>query len=330
MINGKPLEKLDLLDDFMINAVVTDPEVGEAFCRKVLSVLLQKEVGRLHIAAQRVIPAPAPGLRGIRMDVEIEETEESAEDTGAMPVRNVYDLEPHLQRNLDFPRHNRFYQAKIDSRYMYSGENDFSRLPNLYIITITSYDPFGQDYMMYTVRNSCREIKDLEYDDGLTFIYFYTGGHNGGSSDIQAMLRYFQTSTKENVTNEATREIHEYTSKVKLSPEVRKEFMKFEEIIAYAKAEARNEGLAEGRSEGRKEGRMEGRQEGRQEGLSEGRNEGIDVGKSESIIELLSLHGKVPEKLHEQITSEHDPDKLRQWLINAASAASVAEFVERM
>ena len=26
MNNGKPLEKLDLLDDFLINAVVTDPD----------------------------------------------------------------------------------------------------------------------------------------------------------------------------------------------------------------------------------------------------------------------------------------------------------------
>lgn len=299
MINGKPLEKLDLLDDFLINAVVTDPDVGEAFCRKVLSVLLRKSIGTLRITAQRVIPAPVPGLRGIRMDVEIDEYVQGAD---GMSVHNVYDLEPHLQKNLAFPRHNRFYQAKIDSRYMRSGENDFTKLPNLYIITITNYDPFGQDYMMYTFANSCKEVKELEYDDGLTFIYFYTGGHNGGSEEIRAMLRYFQSSTPDNVTNEDTKEIHQYTNKVKLSPEVRQEFMKFEEIIAYAKEEARDEGRSEGRSEG----------------------------KSDSIIELLAQHGEVPDSLREQITAEHDSAKLSRWLISAANAASVEEFAKKM
>lgn len=31
---------------------------------------------------------------------------------------NVYDIESHLQKETDFPRHNRFYQAKIDGRYL--------------------------------------------------------------------------------------------------------------------------------------------------------------------------------------------------------------------
>ena len=160
--------------------------------------------------------------------------------------------------------------------------------------TITNYDPFGRDYMMYTFTNSCKEVKELEYDDGLTFIYFYTDGHNGGSEEIRAMLRYFQSSTPDNVTNEDTREIHQYTNKVKLNPEVRQEFMKFEEIIAYAKAEARDEG------------------------------------KSDSIIELLAQHGQVPDSLREQITAEHDSAKLSRWLITAAKSVSIEEFAEKM
>ena len=65
------------------------------------------------------------------------------------------------------PKHNRFYQAKIDSRNLSSGEKDFSNLPNLFVIMITDYDPFGYDYMMYTVHNKCEEILQLEYEDGI-------------------------------------------------------------------------------------------------------------------------------------------------------------------
>ena len=82
--------------------------------------------------------------------------------------------------------------------------------------------------------------------------------------------------------------------------------MKFEEIIAYAKEEARDEG--------------------RSEGLSQGRSEG----KSDSIIELLAQHGEVPDSLREQITAEHDSAKLSRWLITAAKSVSIEEFAEKM
>lgn len=94
----------------------------------------------------------------------------------------VYDLEPHLQKDVHLPRHNRFYQAKIDSRYMKSGDDDFARMPNLYVITITNFDPFGYDYMMYQISNQCREVPELSYEDGLQFIYFYTKGKKGGTA----------------------------------------------------------------------------------------------------------------------------------------------------
>ena len=41
----KPFEKLDLLDDFLMNAIACDEQVGIPCCRKLLSVLLQKEIG---------------------------------------------------------------------------------------------------------------------------------------------------------------------------------------------------------------------------------------------------------------------------------------------
>ena len=147
---NKTLEELNVLDDFLMNAIVTTPEIGEAFCRTVLSVLLQRKVGKVKVISQRMIPPFTPEHRGIRMDVEIQELE--AESGVKLPV-SIYDLEPNLRRGVHLPRHNRFYQAKIDGRHLKSGEEDFVKLPNLYVITITNYDPFGYDYMMYHIRN---------------------------------------------------------------------------------------------------------------------------------------------------------------------------------
>ena len=214
----KTLQELDLIDNFLSNAIASNRELGEPFYRLLLSVLLGKELKTVRVLAQQVIPAATPELRGIRMDVEITEYDEGT-------VTNIYDMEPHLKDGLHLPKHNRYYQAKIDGRYVKRGLKDFSEIPNLYVITITNYDIFGRDYMMYTVRNRCEEIPDMEYDDGLQFIYFNTKGQKGGSQAIKNMLKYIQNSDSKNAVDDATRKIDYYVRKVKNLPEVEAGYM---------------------------------------------------------------------------------------------------------
>lgn len=288
---SKPLEELSIMDDFLMNAVAADAEVGIPFCQKVLSVLLQREIGTVRIVAQRTIPALTPNLRGIRMDVEVAE---SMDGTEGSPVWNLYDLEPHLQKDIHLPRHNRFYQAKIDSRYMKRGDDDFAGMPNLYVITITNFDPFGYGYMMYHISNQCREVPELSYGDGLQFIYFYTEGKKGGNADIQAMLKYFKDSTEENATTDIIKEVHRYVSRVKVLPEVRQEYMKFDEIMYYAK----------------KDGQIEAR--------------------VQDIMDLLEDYGEMPGEVRKRLEEETNLNVLKSWHKIAAKAQSMQEFVDKM
>lgn len=281
------LEELDIMDDFLINAIATDEEVGEAFCREILSVLLQRKVGAIRVVSQRTIPALTPKMRGIRMDVEVVEDLSSEE---RLPAMNIYDLEPHIPENMDLLRHNRFYQAKIDSRYLKSGERNFSKMPNLFVITILNYDPFGYDYMMYNVSNGCKEVPELEYADGLFYIYFYTDGVKGGTPEIKAMLNYFKKSTQENVTDEATKKIHGYTSKVKVEPEVRDAYMKYEDIIYHERLNT----------------------------------------MIQCIYELLEDYGEIPKDIIDRLNSEKDAGALTKWLKLAAKADSMEDFVRKM
>lgn len=297
----RTLEELNVLDDFLFNALASDGEVGVPFCQTLLSILLQRNVGRIRIVAQHVIPALTPEHRGIRMDVKVEEFEDG-KDGEEESVLNIYDLEPHLQREENLARHNRFYQAKIDSRYMSSGEDDFSRLPNLYVITLTNFDPFGQNYMMYTIQNGCRELPDLEYDDGVRFIYFYTGGEKGGSPELRELLRYLQNSTEQNVTNETIRKIHGFVSQVKVLPEVKQEYMTFEHFVAMKERAAAREAAIETER----------------------------AVLSGMVLAFLRDLGTVPEELEKQILEEMDSAKLKSWCHLAAKAGSVEEFREQM
>lgn len=234
----KTLEELDVLDDFLMNAVADDKEVGEAFCRCILSVLLQREIGKVRVTAQRTLPAAVPGHRGIRMDVEVEE----------------------------YGKYN--------------------------------YDPFGKDYMMYTVRNRCEEVPEMEYSDGLRFIYFYSKGTKGGSEAIKAMLKYLENSVAENAADDATREIHRYISRVKEHPEVRMGYMKFEEIIASERKEAAEEAAVKT--------------------------------YIHNILDLLEDLGPVPAELSRNLYETDDMEVLKKYLKLAARVGSMDEFIEKM
>lgn len=282
----RSLEDLNVIDDFLMNAAASDREGGEEFCRLILSTLLEREVGKIHINTQKVISAGAPNLRGIRMDVEIIES--------AGELINVYDIEPCRYHKRGLEKSNRFYQAKIDSRYMKSGERDFTKLPNLYIITILPYDPFGENYMMYQIINQCLEVPGLEYKDGLRYIYFNTTGKKGGSPAIQELLQYFQNSTETNARSERLQRIHEHVKKVKVLPEVREEFMRLDDIIYYEREEA-------------------------------DQNRAV-----QDILELLEDCGEVSEELKNKIKVQTDKETLRRWHKLAARAESLEEFEAKM
>lgn len=230
----KPFKELSLIDDFLSTAIAANEKLNKPCYRRILSVLLEKEIGEIQIRTQSVIPATILGMRGIRLDVEVRETSDGE-------VTNVYDLEPHTQKDLNFPKHNRFYAAKIDSRHVRSGLKDFSAIPNLYILTITNFDIFGEDQMVYTIKHHCVECPEMEYEDGMQIIYFNTAGKTGGSQAIRNMLRYIEESTASNAVDEATREIHSYVEAAKQDPEMEDEYMTVGDLMDMKAATVKRE-----------------------------------------------------------------------------------------
>lgn len=285
----KTLEEMDVMDDFLTNAMVADEDVGEDFCRLLLGVLLQRQVGKLRINAQKSFQGILPGKRGIRMDVEIKE--DSNDSTSGV---NLYDLEPHLKNRINIPKHNRFYQAVIDSKQLPSGEEDFDKLPKLFVVTILNYDLFGKGYMKYCVHNHCEEVPDALYDDGLTFLYFNTKGTKGGNEVIHTILNYLQDSRKENVVNEETRKLHAMVERVKKKPEVRLAYMRFDEVLYWEKKESREQGQEEA--------------------------------YHSMIISFLQAHGALSEELREKIEHITDVSLLEKLVKLAAKTDHIGDF----
>ncbi len=94
----------------------------------------------------------------------------------------AYDIEPDLKNSAAdrraLPRRTRFYHGKIAARSL-NASADYDTLKDVVVVMILPYDPFGLGRMVYTVRNKCVEVPEMEYDDGVvmprgySFAIFY-------------------------------------------------------------------------------------------------------------------------------------------------------------
>ena len=249
----RKLEELNLMDDFLFNAVLTHPETGEKFIHKILKLLFDREFKNLKPSAQKVYAGMNTDLRGARLDVCIEG---DYIDIEGCEIPSVYDVEPDQNNKVKdvavFPKRSRFYHAMIDSRSLKTGE-DFGKLKQVYVIFICNYDPFGYDRVLYTIKNRCLEEPEMDYDDGAETLVLYTKGKKGTiSEELRQFLNYMENTDQKNAVNEELQDIQRMVDVVKRDGEVSLRYMKsFEhDPLMYAQGEEA------GRELGREEGRL--------------------------------------------------------------------------
>ncbi len=263
----RPLSELNLMDNFLFHEVIADKEFGEEFCRILLKTFLNKEIRHVKIIPQKDIYGLDTDMHGIRMDAYLEATEDSGTvDADILP--DIYDIEPNLTYEKDsIPKRMRFYQGMIDAANLKRGQAYIS-LPNVVIIFILPYDPFGKNRMVYTIQNMIKEDPSIDYNDGALKMILYTKGKAcNASKELQDMLKYFESSITDNVTNPDIETVHHMVDRIKERRETKIDYMKSWEWDEYNKKLGRDEGIIAGREEGLAVGREEGLAAGREEGI---------------------------------------------------------------
>ena len=243
----RTLLELNLLDDFLFNAVLSYPKIGEAFSRELLKVIFQREFGKLAVIPQKVYGGSDTDKHGARLDVYLEENLEA----GELVPSTVYDVEPNLNDDKAdvkaLPKRVRFYHSLIDSKSLQSGAA-YQELKNVIVIMITPYDPFGYDQMIYTISNRIKELPDERYEDGAKTIFLYTKGTKGNvSEELRQFLQYMEHTTLENARNENLKKIHGMIEKVKHDEEVSIECMKIFERERMLIKQGIRQGIEQGR-----------------------------------------------------------------------------------
>ena len=177
--------------------------------------------------------------------------------------RNVENLIIETQKQLK--------GINIDSRGIrmdvYTTENE---LPDIITIWILPYDPFGDDRMLYSIKNVVAENNQIVYNDGVLTIFLYTKGTNGGSKELKNLLTFMENSTSDNAVDSDLLEIQKIIGNIKSDPKTRERYMGIYGVIDYEKRDSYEEGMKTGEEIGFKEGHASGLKEGHASGLIQG------------------------------------------------------------
>jgi len=248
----KPLQNLNLINSFLFDSSMENPENAKVIAK----IIVKRATGRelqndFTVETQKELKAIEPGKRGIRLDVLV-----SVPDANGK-TSELYDIEPNDYYEPDLAKRTRFYNSLTDIKLLNSRE-DFGELPELISIWILPYDPFGDNRMLYTVKNIVTENPDLKYNDGVTNLFLYTEGTIGGSKSLSDLLNHITHTTEENALDSDLKQIQKIVDSVKSNKEVGERYMSMEKIMESAKYYGYTEGRAEGHAEGLAEGRAEG------------------------------------------------------------------------
>ena len=124
----------------------------------------------------------------------------------------------------------------------------------LIMIWILPYDPFGDDRMLYTVKNMVVENNKLVYNDGVLKFFLYTKGKNGGSKELKDLLTYFEETTQDNAVDQELKEIQKIVGGIKESRETEDRYMTLQEIIDHEKDNSYTDGVRAGVQQGLQQG----------------------------------------------------------------------------
>ena len=227
------VQSLTMLDDKFFSITMKHRDS----CQEVLRVLTgKKDLIVEEVTPQRVLRGASS--HSVTLDV-------LASDSSG----KVYDIEVQTTKESGYIRRMRYYAAMIDSSYLDPGE-EYEKLPELYLITLTPMDFLRGNRLRYEVQRSVSEL-DCDVDNGIHEIYINAAVKD--DSELSELMQFLASIELGHAKFPAlSKRIQQYKTEEKGVTEVSTAF----ETLT---AELMQKSRAEGREEGREEGRMEKR-----------------------------------------------------------------------
>ena len=294
MKRKKQLKELTLKDNFMFGAVMMEEEN----CKRFLELALGFPIERVEVSKEKSI-VYHPEYKGVRLDVYAKNEHNTR-----------YNVEMQVAKKAELGKRVRYYHGQIDMELLLSG-SDYTELPEVYVIFICDFDPFGKKKYRYTFTKQCEEEPGAQLQEGCKSIFLSTRGENGREvpGELVSFLNFVKADLSESETDfedDFVEKLQNTIRRIKSNREMEERFMIFEEMLRDERAEGKAEGIAEGKAEGKTEAVLE------------------------MLLELMNDLGEIPDELRNRITSEKDLETLKKWHRLAARSESLDEFLEKM
>ena len=290
MKRKKQLKELTLKDNFMFGAVMMEEEN----CRRFLELALGFPIERVEVSKEKSI-VYHPEYKGVRLDVYAKNEHNTR-----------YNVEMQVAKKAELGKRVRYYHGQIDMELLLSG-SDYTELPEVYVIFICDFDPFGKKKYRYTFTKQCEEEPGAQLQEGCKSIFLSTRGENDREvpGELVSFLNFVKADLSESETDfedDFVEKLQNTIRRIKSNREMEERFMIFEEMLRDERAEGKAEGIAEGKAEA----------------------------VLEMLLELMKDLGEIPDELRNRITSEKDLETLKKWHRLAARSESLDEFLEKM
>lgn len=212
---SKPIEELTIMNDFLFSVVMRQ----EKYCKPLLEYILKVKIKSIvYIGEQETIQSAAPAAKSIRLDVYVEDDEDS-----------VYDLEVQTTDKHNLGKRSRFYQSMMDIRVLEKG-GDYRKLKKSFVIFICNYDPYKLSRYIYTFATQCMEDQKVDFGDEATKIVINTKGTTGDISDeLKAVIQYMDSGV---ISDDYTEALDAEVKSVKSDEKVRMSYMLLQEAFA--------------------------------------------------------------------------------------------------
>ena len=228
-----------------------------------------------------------PEYKGVRLDVYAKNEHNTR-----------YNVEMQVAKKAELGKRVRYYHGQIDMELLLSG-SDYTELPEVYVIFICDFDPFGKKKYRYTFTKQCEEEPGAQLQDGCKSIFLSTRGENDREvpGELVSFLNFVKADLSESETDfedDFVEKLQNTIRRIKSNREMEERFMIFEEMLRDERAEGKAEAVLE------------------------------------MLLELMNDLGEIPDELRNRITSEKDLETLKKWLRLAARSESLDEFLEKM
>ena len=161
MKQRKQLKELTIKDNFMFGAVMME----EDNCKSFLELALGFPIDRVEVSKEKSI-VYHPEYKGVRLDVYAKDEKNTR-----------YNVEMQVAKKSELGKRSRYYHGQIDMELLLSG-SDYAELPDVYVIFICDFDPFGKKRYRYTFEWRCAEDADVMLREGCKSIFLSTRGEN--------------------------------------------------------------------------------------------------------------------------------------------------------